>query len=183
MYSALRKAIELGNLEAVQTAINQGCDIEESDIHGYPGLPLRIACFAGHADIVRELIRRGANIDAPNDQGAGGALRAAQRGGHLAIVQMLLAHGATRPPGIHLTRPDSAERRLHGDRRKRDDGPPDPLRERRQHQERRATSVCEIELSELQWENYFSQSQPMPGLLPRHEGEHEVSLILARARD
>ena len=58
-------------------ALDHGGDIEEADIHGDPGLPLRIACFKGHIDIVRELIRRGADIHAPNAQGKGGPIRMA----------------------------------------------------------------------------------------------------------
>nr|MBL8412171.1 ankyrin repeat domain-containing protein [Dechloromonas sp.] len=182
--SDLRQAVERGDLQALRLALDAGGDIEEADIHGDPGLPLRIACFAGHLDIVHELISRGARIDAPNDLGAGGPMRAALRGGHDAIVKLLAAYGAKTPAGLASEPASSGERRMLGERRLRDIGPPAALRERRVQQERRATSVSEIELSDLQWENYFSQSQPTP-MMPEalHEAEHEVSLILGRARD
>lgn len=182
LHSDLRQAVERGDLSALRLALEAGGDIEEADIHGDPGLPLRVACFAGHLEVVRELIAHGARIDAPNDQGVGGPMRAALRGGHDAIVKLLEASGAA-PAGLTGERRNTGERRMLGDRRKRDNGPPAALRERREQQERRTTSVREIELSELQWENYFSQSQPNLRLEPAPEAEHEVSLILARARD
>lgn len=183
-YSDLRQAVERGDLQALRFALDAGGDIEEADIHGYPGLPLRIACFAGHLEIVHELISRGARIDTPNDLGTGGPMRAALRGGHDAIVKLLAASGATMPSGLASEESASTgERRMQGERRLRNIGPPAALRERRVQQERRTTSVCEIELTDLQWENYFSQSQPNPMSTPIHEAEHEVSLILGRARD
>jgi len=183
--SELRQAVERGDLQALRLALDAGADIEEADIHGDPGLPLRIACFAGHLEIVHELISRGARIDTPNDLGAGGPMRAALRGGHDAIVKLLAARSAAMPAGLASEEPTSTgERRMLGERRLRDIGPPAALRERRVQQERRTTSVREIELTDLQWENYFSQSQPIPMTPePLHEAEHEVSLVLGRARD
>lgn len=69
MHSALRRAIERGDLQAVHVAIDHGAEIEEADMHGDPGLPLRIACFKGYASIVEALIKRGASVNAPNCQG------------------------------------------------------------------------------------------------------------------
>ncbi len=62
--SELRSAIEQGDRAAVIRALDNGADIEEADMHGEPGLPLRMACFDGHLGIVTELIRRGANVAA-----------------------------------------------------------------------------------------------------------------------
>ena len=130
MHSALRRAIEKGNLDAVRTALDHGALIEEADMHGDPGLPMRIACFKGHADIVRELIKRGADIHAPNAQGAGGPIRMASRGQHSHIVELLLAHGAEVPEDVQLPNANSGERRKRGERRRRDIGPPSDIRER-----------------------------------------------------
>ena len=63
MHSALRRAIERADIQAVNVAIEHGADIEEADMHGDPGLPLRTACFKGHASIVETLIKHGANIN------------------------------------------------------------------------------------------------------------------------
>lgn len=185
MHSALRRAIEKGNLQAVIAALDHGAVIEETDMHGDPGLPMRIACFKGHADIVRELIKRGADIHAPNAQGAGGPIRMASRGQHTHIIELLLAHGAEVPEGVQLPSAKAGERRRRGDRRRRDVGPPTDLRDRRQSRERRVVSVREVELSDMQWERYFAQTQPSPRPTPthNHEAADTVSMVFERVRD
>lgn len=155
MYSALRRAVEKGNLKAAMIALDHGADIEEADIHGDPGLPLRVACFRGHIDLVRELIRRGADIHAPNAQGRGGPIRMALRGEH----------------------------RKRRDRRLRNSGPPKGLTERRLYEERRVTSVTEVELSEKQWETYFSASLPSLPFPTLHDPADLASGVFERARD
>ncbi|MDE2442557.1 MAG: ankyrin repeat domain-containing protein [Betaproteobacteria bacterium] len=184
--SALRRAIEKGNLKAVMAALDQGADIEETDIHGDSGLPLRIACFKGLTDIVCELIRRGADIHAPNAQGTGGPIRMAHRGGHHMIVGLLLAHGAELPADLPPPKTDTSERRKRGERRIHNSGPPKGFNERRFFQDRRVTSVREIELDATQWEIYFAQTipavphAPFPSL---HDPSEHASSVLARARD
>lgn len=183
MYSALRRAIEKGNLEAVKTALDHGAVIEEADMHGNPGLPMRIACFKGHADIVRELIQRGADIHAANAEGAGGPIRMASRGQHMHIVELLLAHGAEVPQDVQLPNANAGERRKRGERRRRDIGPPSNIRERRLSRERRVLSVREVELSDRQWERYFAQTQPSPRPPNIHEAADAVSMVFERVRD
>lgn len=102
MTSKLQKAIEQGSLEAVVAALDSGADIEATDMHGYPGHPLRTACFNGHRAIVLELLKRGADIHAPNAQGLGAPVRMAARGRHREIVLLLLEHGADVPSGVDL---------------------------------------------------------------------------------
>ena len=92
--SKLITAIRSGLLDEVIAAISSGADIEEPDMHGFVGLPLRTACFAGEIAIVRELLNRGANINAVASDGPGAPLRLAQRGKHQEIIALLLAHGA-----------------------------------------------------------------------------------------
>jgi ankyrin repeat protein len=62
----------------------------------YSGLPLRVAAGAGHMEVVKLLVERGANPSEPEPGIApnGGALHAAIGGGHWEIVKLLLAHGA-----------------------------------------------------------------------------------------
>lgn len=183
-HSALRRAIELGDLRAVQAAIENGANIEEADIHGDPGLPLRIACFQGHSEIVRELLRHGANIHAPNAHGADGPIRIATRAQHQQIVKLLLEHGAELPDAPADSKAE--DRRKRRERRKRNAGPPAGLSERRNQEDRRVTSVREIVLDEAQWENYFSQSRPTATptpFPPLFDPTEHASHILDRARD
>ena len=98
--SSLMAAIRSGSLLAVGKALDDGADIEETDMHGQPGLPLRTACFSGNPEIVGELIRRGANINAPGSDGPGMPLRLAQRTRHSAVVALLIQHGAEVPSDV-----------------------------------------------------------------------------------
>jgi len=183
MHSALRRAIDRGNLQAVLTALEHGANIEEADMHGDPGLPLRIACFKGHAPIVKELIKRGANINARNGQGMGGPIRMAAKANHRDIIHLLMQHGAELPSDVRLSLDDGGDRRKCADRRKHNVGAPQGFTERRLGKERRATSVEELTLSDVQWETYFSQVQPSPVAPSAHEVDEVVSMVLARVRD
>lgn len=184
MYSALRRAIERGNLQAVLAALEHGADIEEADMHGDTGLPLRIACFKGNAAIVEELIRCGANINAANGHGPGGPIRMAAKGQHRDIVHLLMQHGAELPADVQLPLDDGSERRKRIERRKRNLGAPSGFAERRRARERRVTSVSELTLTDLQWDSYFTQSQPLPMTTPvPHEMDDAVSMLFERVRD
>ncbi|MBP7525991.1 MAG: hypothetical protein KA779_14600, partial [Propionivibrio sp.] len=59
----LIKAIRTGKLSEVIAALDAGAQVELHDGQGDPGLPLAIACFMGHAEIVRELAIRGAKVN------------------------------------------------------------------------------------------------------------------------
>jgi ankyrin repeat protein len=62
----------------------------------YNGLPLRNAAGAGHMEVVKLLLDRGAHVNGPEPRVApfGGALHAAVGGRHYAIVRLLLERGA-----------------------------------------------------------------------------------------
>lgn len=90
----LLQAINQGSLNAVIAALESGAELEAPDIHGYPGLPLRTACFHGHKGIVIELLRRGANPNAGNSDGPGAPVRMARRGKQEEIVRVLIENGA-----------------------------------------------------------------------------------------
>lgn len=181
MNSELQKAIEQGSLEAVVAALDSGADIEEVDMHGDPGLPLRMACFKGHAAIVLELLKRGANIHAPNAQGSGAPVRMAARGRHEGIIRLLVEHGAENPLDLKSPSTDVDERRYRSDRRRGNYGPPNGLRERRCSQERRVTFVRQIELSDCQWSTYFAHMRAKAG--HQDDADDMVSMVLARIRD
>ncbi|HSG23577.1 MAG TPA: hypothetical protein VLA64_11550 [Azonexus sp.] len=78
----LMMAIRAGLLDGVINAIAMGADIEEADMHGFAGLPLRTACFEGNLAIVRELLNHGADINAIAGDGPSAPLRLAKRGKH-----------------------------------------------------------------------------------------------------
>lgn len=100
--SKLMEAVRAGNLHAVVSALESGSDVDEADVHGFRGLPLRTACFSGNVAIVRELLARGANIDAGTADGPGAPLRLALRAGHRQLVTLLLDEGAAIPSGVAI---------------------------------------------------------------------------------
>ncbi len=85
----LLDAIKRGDLLAVVSAMDAGADLEARDQHGYPGLPLRTACFLGHPEIVVELLKRGADPIAANADGLGAPMRMAKRGGNAQVLEVL----------------------------------------------------------------------------------------------
>lgn len=100
--SKLIEAIRDGSINRVINALDDGIDIEEADMHGQRGLPLRTACFLGNLSIVSELIRRGADVNATGADGVGMPLRLALRAGHKAVVNQLLKHGAMIPADVRI---------------------------------------------------------------------------------
>jgi len=95
----LLKAIRRGRLNAVKAALDSGASDELNDARGEPGLPLGIACFLGFADIVRELINRGAKVNASDNASATSPLSMALRGKRKTVVELLIELGAEIPPG------------------------------------------------------------------------------------
>ncbi|RIX43533.1 MAG: ankyrin repeat domain-containing protein [Rhodocyclales bacterium GT-UBC] len=100
--SKLISAIRKGYLRTVIDALDEGADIEEADIHGHPGLPLRTACFEGDLAIINELIQRGANINAPGADGPGMPLRLAVRAKNSKVIALLLKEGAIIPEHFRI---------------------------------------------------------------------------------
>jgi len=98
--SKLIAAVRTAHLGNVLMALAEGANVDEPDMHGYAGLPLRTACFKGDLAIVRELLKHGANPNAEASDGPGGALRLALRCGHRDIAGLLLQHGASIPDGL-----------------------------------------------------------------------------------
>lgn len=76
----LIKAIRTGLLSEVIAALNAGAQLELHDGQGDPGLPLAMACFMGHAEIVRELAIRGAKVNFANNMEPTSPLSMALRG-------------------------------------------------------------------------------------------------------
>lgn len=100
--SKLIKAIRNSSLNGVLDALDDGADIEEPDMHGQRGLPLRTACFGGNLAIIRELLERGADINAAGSDGPSAPIRLAVRANHHGVVGLLVEYGATIPDGLIL---------------------------------------------------------------------------------
>ncbi|MBS1139854.1 MAG: Ankyrin [Proteobacteria bacterium] len=100
--SKLITAIRAGSLIGVVEALDDQVDIEEPDMHGSRGLPLRTACFEGNLAIVRELLTHGANPNAAASDGPGAPLRLALRRKHNEIAALLLQQGAVIPDDLSI---------------------------------------------------------------------------------
>src|SRR5574343_228874 len=100
--STLIDSIRAGDIGRVIDALEAGADIEEADMHGTRGLPLRTACFEGNEVIVRELLARGANPNASASDGPSAPLRLALRCSHKKIAALLLQRGAQPPAGTAI---------------------------------------------------------------------------------
>lgn len=96
----LIKAIRTGKLSEVIAALDAGAEVELHDGPGDPGLPLAIACFMGHPEIVRELGIRGAKINFPDNREPKSPLSMAIRGGKTEVVKVLIELGAEVPPDV-----------------------------------------------------------------------------------
>ena len=96
----LIKAIRTGKLSEVVAALDAGAAVELHDGQGDPGLPLAIACFMGHAEIVRELAIRGAKVNFDDNRDPTSPLSMAVRGGKPEVGKVLIEFGAVVPPGM-----------------------------------------------------------------------------------
>ena len=94
----LIKAIRTGLLPEVIAALDAGAQVELHDGQGDPGLPLAMACFMGHAEIVRELILRGASVNFKDNREPTSPLSMALRGKRTEVVKVLIELGAEVPP-------------------------------------------------------------------------------------
>ena len=96
----LLKAIRGGKLREVVAALDAGAPVELHDGKGDPGLPLAMACFMGHAEIVRELVLRGAKANAADNRAPTSPLSMALRGNKKEVVKVLIELGAVVPEGM-----------------------------------------------------------------------------------
>ncbi|MCM8596185.1 ankyrin repeat domain-containing protein [Accumulibacter sp.] len=94
----LLRAIRSGCLQDVQAVLDAGAPVEFHDGQGDPGLPLGVACFMGFTDIVRELVRRGASVNRPDNSQPTSPLSMAIRGKRTDVVKVLIELGADVPP-------------------------------------------------------------------------------------
>jgi uncharacterized protein len=98
-YCDISVAAKIGYYDRVKELLDKDTTLVNrlpSYVDYYSGLPLRCAAGAGHIEIVKLLLQRGANPNEPEPGIAphGGALHAAIGGKHFEIVKLLLEHGA-----------------------------------------------------------------------------------------
>lgn len=96
----LLHAVRSGKLASVRAALDAGAPVELDDGGGAPGLPLGIACFMGHVDIVRELVERGAKVNLADNWEPISPLAMATRGQRTEVVRALVELGADVPAGM-----------------------------------------------------------------------------------
>ena len=96
----LIKAIRTGLLSEVIAALDAGAPVELHDGKGDPGLPLAMACFTGHPEIVRELALRGAKVNFPDNSVPTSPLSMAIRCKKTDVVKVLIELGAVVPAGM-----------------------------------------------------------------------------------
>ncbi|KAK7497632.1 hypothetical protein BaRGS_00011027 [Batillaria attramentaria] len=84
-------ACEQGDVDSVQTLLDQGSDVDSVDDD--ENTPLQVASANGHESVVRLLIMRGAGLDKRNVFGWTPLLQAS-RYGHTGVVALLVQHQA-----------------------------------------------------------------------------------------
>ncbi len=98
-YCDISVAAKIGYYQRVKELVDQYGELVNmlpDYVTYYNGLALRNAASAGHMEIVKLLLERGANVNEaePGIAPYGGALHSAIGGGHWAIAKLLLEHGA-----------------------------------------------------------------------------------------
>jgi hypothetical protein len=96
----LLKAIRTGQLSAVIAALDSGVVAELDDGKGNPGLPLAMASFLGHAEIVRELLIRGAAVNFSDNAVPNSPLSMAIRARRKEVIKVLIEYGTVVPEGM-----------------------------------------------------------------------------------
>jgi cell division septation protein DedD len=91
--TALDVASYAGKLNAVETLVKDGADIDAHTAAGYT--PLHLAALKGHVDVVDFLLKHGAEIDAISADGDT-PLHLAAASGNMEVVEHLLDQGADR---------------------------------------------------------------------------------------
>lgn len=97
---ALIAAIRSGSVQELMAALNAGADARSADQLGEADLPLRLAVFGGNPDIIRELVRRGADVNHSTRRMPFAPLNLAVKTGKPEVVRLLVELGARIPAGM-----------------------------------------------------------------------------------
>lgn len=93
------KAIRDGGLSEVTRMLDEGVT---PDDEGDPGMPLGFACYLGRVEIVREMFRRGALLNLPDNRLPTSPLAMAVRGRQKEMVRALVELGVEVPAGMEI---------------------------------------------------------------------------------
>ena len=98
--SDLIKAIRSGQLPKVIAALDADPSIDLNDSKGNPGLAFVMACLMGHAEIVRELLIRGAVVNSGDNSASTSPLATAVHGKKTEVIKVLIEYGANVPESM-----------------------------------------------------------------------------------
>lgn len=93
------EAIRHGGLAKVVRMLDEGV---APDDEGDPGMPLGFACYLGRIEIVREMFRRGATLNLPDNRLPVSPLAMAVRGRQNEMVRTLVELGVEVPDGMEV---------------------------------------------------------------------------------
>lgn len=89
--TALMRAVEEGNVAALEALLSKDAKVNARDKHGETAL--MYAAHDGHIEIVRRLLSNGADVNVRSYNGSTALMQAAGEG-HIEVVGILLANGA-----------------------------------------------------------------------------------------
>ncbi len=94
-------SLRTGDLSGVTAALEAGADANLPDNIGVPGLPLRIAAYNGHLEVIRALVSHGGEVNVHClDARAENLLAVARRGEKKDAVRLLIELGTEITPGL-----------------------------------------------------------------------------------
>lgn len=89
--SELHTAAKNGDLKLVQSLIEEGADVNSTNVYGTT--PLILASWEGHVEIVKLLLEKGANVNSADNVRSTPIHKASEKG-HIEVAKLLIKEGA-----------------------------------------------------------------------------------------